>query len=733
MVIRYAPTTPEKAAVRPRAPQPGALPLGLQVATVIQKSLAGLRRARLWIAMGFLLPLFAALAWEALRTPVYRTSATVSFELNGGRPGTPADPAVLAAQMRLAGSRTVLQRAIDREKLVEDESFLARPSGVMAVLKLAMGAMGVGGAAPTEDRAAAILRIVSGSVVATAGDGPNLIEIGASAESPAMAMRLANAVAQSFVDELTATADQALGSERSRADRRADELKSRLREAERKLAQYRVQNGLDSAQSRVAGADQELSAQLARARLAASEARARYEQIQKATASGKEPDVVADLIRTPSLERLKTQYSEASAQEISFRSSLGPRHPAYLEMQQQLREKRRLLQEGLRLALTSARIEWQTARELEMSLEKRVGPVDLPAPQSQQAPMQLRELERDVELARSAYERHIRSVDASEPGGPAPAARLVAAAAQPLHPTSQGRRAIWGAALAASFALMALAALYGIMREFAGKPRAPARASVKPPRKAAEPAKASSGTPPARQAAPTSAPEASPRQRAEPFKTVRVASRTATPSEALSIDHIADDLARGVREFQLQTVFVTSVGGAKSDAALALARAAQSRQLRVLVIDADEENFATSLAHGDGPVTGWVRINGRARPLVAVDGPSPRGFLLIPADSRSSDLTPASVEPLKGIAGNFDLVVIEGPRLGGALSERKLARAAQGVLLAVDGDEAPAVEPVCRALGVSPGLLRVVRGPAPATDPASQPRPRTVVRLRKAA
>jgi succinoglycan biosynthesis transport protein ExoP len=733
MVIRYAPTSPERAAVRPRAPQAGALPLGLRVATIIQKCLAGLRRARLWIAVAFLLPLLAAVAWEALRTPVYRTSAAVSFELGGGRQGAPADPAVLAAQMRLAGSRTVLQRAIDREKLVEDESFLARPSGVMAVLKLAMNAVGLGGAAPTEDRAAAILRIVSGSVVATAGDGPNLIEIWASAESPAMAMRLANALAQSFVDELTATADQALGSERSRADRRADELKSRLREAERKLAQYRVQNGLDAAQSRVAGADQELSAQLARARLAASEARARYEQIQKATASGKEPDVVADLIRTPSLERLKTQYSEASAQEISFRSSLGPRHPAYLEVQQLLREKRRLLQEGLRLALTSARIEWQTARELEMSLEKRVGPVDLPAPQSQQAPMQLRELERDVELARSAYERHIRSVDASEPGGSTPAARLVAAAAQPLHPTSQGRRAIWGAALAASFALMALAALSGIMREFAGLPRAPARAAVKPPRKAAEPAKASPASPPVRQAAPTPAPGASPRQKAEPFKTVRVASRPASPPEALSIDHIADELARGVREFQLQTVFVTSYGGAKSDAALALARAARQRQLRVLMIDADEEHAATSLAHGGGAASGWVRINGRVRPLIPVDGSTRGGVWLIPVESRIGDVAPSAAAPLNGIAGHFDLVVIEGPRLAGALMERKLARAAQGVLLAVDGGEAPAVEPVCRALGVSPELLRVVRSPAPATDPAPEPRPRTVVRLRKAA
>lgn len=739
MVIRYAPASPPPAPLRGPVAFRGdaVLPLSIRLVETLERIRAHLRRRALPMALASAVPLAGLGLFVALKTPVYQTAAAVFVDPQAARPARAdgsTDAAVLAGQLRLATSRTVLQKALEQGKLAEEAGIKGADGWLARLFQIGLKLAGIqsGGG---QNQSVALVQGLSSAVQAKLGDGVNLIEISGTAPDATAAARIANAVAQAFVDEIVASTDAASGSERSRLTRRGDDLKVRLQEAESRLMQFRARNGLDTkAPSTEAGA----ASELVRARAAAAEAKARYEQLQKLMANGKEPEVIADLVQSPSIERLKAQYNDAAAQEISFRSSLGPRHPAYLEVQQQAREKKRLLQEGLRLAQTAARIEWQSAREQEMAAEKRAGSEPAAPAAATQAPMptQLRELERDVEMARAAYDRYIRSLDTPDPAAQGMAARVVSQAAAPLAPLSR----IGGGAIASTLGMSLLfAAIAGLRtgrRRSRTVPEAPSRAlrravSTSRPPMAPEP---QTPAPVVIRHRPAAAPAEAPAYAPEPAQT------PAPQGPALeTIEALASDLVLASGAFTLQTVLCASLApqAGKSEAALALARAAQRQHLRVLVIDADEGEDGLSTRCAGSPVAGTIPIQGRLRPLLAV-GAGPQRFCVIPVEARAPALPDLATLPaLDGIVGHFDLVIVNGPILQGTLLERKLARAAQVVMLPCAPGAMPEPGRASLLLGVSAAMLRFVTAPdaaGMASDGApAASRPMSVVRLRNVA
>ena len=768
MVIRYASQTEPSASdgwsPRPSAPNPFVQPsLAGQLSGAITAGLARFRRRLLPMLLLAALPLAGAFVFQKVMPPLYQTAATVFVDPNGGRPGradVPADPAILATQLNLATSRTVLQKAIEAEKLVQDSTLFARPTGLAALTRTALSLVRGSAAATVEDRPAAILRMMSENIAARRAQGANLIEIVATAPEPATAARLANAVAQTFVDDIILTVDKAQGSERARLLARAEDLRTRLREAEAKLAQFRSQNGLEPANGGAGGraADQDLPSQLARARTAAIDARTRSDQIQKLLAAGKDIEAIADLVRSPSIERLRIQYNEAVAQEASFRTSLGPRHPAYLEAEQQAREKRRILLEGLRLAASGAKADMQAARDLEAALEKRLG-VDAAAVAPSPPPAQMREIEREVELARLAYERQMRLVETADGADQPGIARLVARASVPLQPAEQQNAWIWKIAASAAGLLALLALLVGgrRARQPAGKK---IRTGKTKPEKirtrsfwtgksgAGKGAQDEISTPAGH------APDLSPAMAAEvamvrPAPGARErrvmpdASVPAAPVADTARDTIAHELAERGEEFALQTILVTasSPGLDKTAAAIDLARAAALLDVRVLLIEASEHDPALTGRFASGELSGVIALQGRDRVVVAAElAPGVRAWV-IPAEGVRA--VPANDVPLHrytAIAGNFDLVIMDGPVMSGGLAERKLARTAQTIVVVVPESAQPGAGWVAGQLGVAVDSVRLIPVAfAPQPEVMMPPpertaaRPMSVVRLQKCA
>ncbi|MCA0424560.1 MAG: hypothetical protein LCH61_14795 [Proteobacteria bacterium] len=727
MVIRYASDGPLSSARRDRIHAPAAVDpalahwgSGLDLARIGQRCLARLRRRLIPMLIVAALPFVAAVAWQKVQPPQFEAATAIFVDPaigRGGRSDVPADQALLDAHIRTILSRTTFQKAIEREKLAEDSGLYLKPTGLAALADTVLALVLRHKDRPAEDRGQAILRLMQERMSAVRSGEANLIAVTASASDARTAARLANAVAQTFVDDLVATSDKASGSDRARLMARADELRARLRDMEARLAQARIQNGLDPARG-----DQDVFSQLARARAATLDAKAKSDQIQKLMAAGKDIEAIADLVRSPSIERLRIQYNEAAAQEANFRTSLGPRHPAFLEAAEQAKEKRRLLMEGLRLAASATRAEWQAARDTELQLEKRAGADAAQAIPPAVSP--IKDLERDVELARLAYDRQMRMVEAADGATPGAPARIVTKAAVPNEPVATGRQRAMKVAAAAAALLALLVLVTGRSPERSARPARPRRRDRPAKDGSMATADPAAGMPTVRRPA-----HGTPDMPPQPVS-------PADPEESF-----VEEITARENEFALQVTLVTATTPTpdKSRTALRLALAAARRDVRVLLMDIDDTDHGLSRRFGANPATATIELQGRRRLIVQAEIAPGIVISLIPQeDDRAAPANDTPVPRLLALAGNFDLVILDGPAMTGGVAERKLARTAQSVVVVVDA-EADA-ERLAARLDVSADILRLVQTepipgpPVPPNRPAETPaRPMSIVRLQQCA
>ncbi|HRK24254.1 MAG TPA: hypothetical protein PLQ11_04795 [Beijerinckiaceae bacterium] len=756
MVIRYAsetgPDASEPKRIRPLAPVLAVDSLGLRLSGLARAALARLRRRLLAMILVAALPLAGAFAYLKVMPPVYLATASVFVDPAGGRPGrsdSPVDPAIIAAHLRQVTAKSTFQRAIDKDRLAEDSSIHARPTGMAALARIVLDLINRSQDNRSENRNETLLRVLAEQISARRSGEANLIEIVARSSDGDTAARLANAVAQAFVDEVVAGAGSVQGAERARAAALGDDALKKLREAEAKLADFRARNGIEPAgQGKPGAQDGDIAAQLTRARAASLEAKTRSDQIQKLLASGKDIEAIADLVRSPAIDRLRIQYNEAAAQEASFRTSLGPRHPSYLEAAEQARERRRLLMEGLRLAGSSARSDWQAARDQELALERRAG-TDAPA-QSAAAPAEppalLRELERAVDLARLAYERTLKTQQSAESAPDQGAARVVTRASPSDEPSRIEAGVVWSRAGMASAGLSALVLLLG-----GGGKRSGPSGSVKPSRRSRTvPVRdmqvaGEMATPPADQ---TGAGRVTAEQVARGWaevveRTFGAAPAGGAPASApppaeppTASQAVAREIAARDGEFALQLVLVTAdvPSPQQGEIALDLARASAQLDLRVLVVDANPGDQELSRRFAAAPCKGRLHLNGRDRPLLQAELGAASVAMVPNEQVRGLPANDASGTHIKSLAGHFDLVIINGAPLTDAAAVRALARTAQSIVVAMSNSAGPGQAQIAALLGTSASQVRIVpTGSPPAPPLDARNRPMAVVRLSQCA
>lgn len=757
MVIRYTSDGPPNGGLprqgHPAAPFVSMNEVGERLMSVAMRALARLRRRLVMMVLVAALPFAAAFAVLKVSPALYQADASVFIDPASGRPGRAdgvGDPAMVAALLRQATSKAVLQKAMDKERLAEDSSIFIRPTGAAALTQTLMALVMREEPEKNDNRAAAIMRMLTEQVVARRAGEANLIEISARAYDPGTAARLANAVAAAFVDEVIAGSDATQGAERARVVTRGEELKKKLRDAEARLIQFKSQNGLDAGTGKPAAGDQDLPAQLSRARAATIDAKAKSDQVQKLLATGKDVEAIADFVRSPSVDRLRVQFNEAAAQEANFKTSLGPRHPAYLEAAEQARERRRLLMEGLRLAASSARADWQAARDQELALEKRLGPDAQQVPAAQNPPPALlREMEREVEIARLAVEQHLKAVAGADAGAVSGIARIVARATPPATAATGGQTA-W---TIASWLSLILAGLV-----FAAGRRSPAMAAssraapswgmpplaVRPEQPAEmQDASASAVQPrrPARRLSMSGFRPRSPERAPEPAATHIVRTRPADPPVKISTRDLAREVADRDGEFALQMALVTGVASTdhKLETALDLAASAARLDVRVLLIDADHARCELSHRYAASPVVGHLALQGRDRLMLCVDLAVDAHVWIVPNEAvRAAPSNDGDHRHYPSITGYFDLVIMVAGDMDGSLALRALARTAQTIVVAVPALDTPGMSWLEQQLGVGADVIRPVpSGPGPLetgdSNAGAPSRPMAVVRTNKCA
>ncbi len=237
-----------------------------------------------------------------------------------------------------------------------------------------------------------------------------IVDIDVWSIDPAKAAMLANAISDAYLAE--SKKSQASAARRATTDlsSRLKELQERLRNAENTLATYKAQNNFVGTQDTLIS-DQQLSAsnqRLSAARALTLDAQAKLDQIEASRRASTDAGAIPEALQSPTIANLRAQYAEARKRHAELTSELGPRHPALRQVEKQVDDLRRTINEEIERFAQSAKNDLTRARDYEASLNKALEGQKRQSVQLSQASVRLRELERDVEASRDVYQSFLK-------------------------------------------------------------------------------------------------------------------------------------------------------------------------------------------------------------------------------------------------------------------------------------------------------------------------------------
>ena len=699
--------------------------------------------------------LLAAMLYILSTDTLYTSTTSILVDPRQGRSlsvesavNLAADTGQLESQLKLVTSQTVLRRVVENEKLLNDDEFGPAKPGV---LRRILSVIGRSVTAPTQqDKLDIAVDALSKNITVKRSERTYVIDIQVATREAAKSARLANAVAKAYMDDASEARSEAIRLETDYVRQRLTSLQGKLQEAEERVAVFKEKNKIFDASGKLVNDEQitNISNEVVQARSRTAEAKAKYEQVQRAVKAGRGIDAIGDAQKSTVLERLRTQAAEIARLEANLRTTLGPRHPQLQEVQQQALDTRRLIDEELRRLVQGSANEFQVARSSEASLESELERLRGIAGATNQTLPQLRELERNVEAQRSAFEKLSKAGDTiSQQGADTPIARVIASALVPDGPSSPRKIPILALALVSGFGFGTGLAL---LRESASRKKL-LSASIHDDRdqRAARLGRVAHGSQAStirqrlrhlnrwfrRGTDPASA-EAGPIKSATgPMDSVAAVpffsqAEVNNPHSA-AVDHpgLGFSVAMRARTTSIlrslagmegagpKFLYVTSIedGAGKTVFALNFAFIAAQAGARVLLIDANQHQPSLSVYATDHGHPGLITAMGRLRPAFSIEKAGLEPVLVIAASDGNSQTSARLKETLHtffdgDIDVNFDLVVIDGAAAGQASGDREFGDSADLILLVGSEDVADegCIAMVAKAFDCAPSKIAPV-------------------------
>ena len=635
---------------------------------------------------------------------------------------------VVESQARLITSNSVLLQAIQDTHLADDPEFGADSRGILAAL-LGLFGIEIGTTGEAKLGQTAALEALVRHINVKKTDRSFIVDIEVWSHDPAKAAMLANAISNAYLAE--SKRSQATAARRATSDLsgRLKELQERLRNAENALAVYKAQNNFVGTQDTLIS-DQQLSAsnqRLAAARALTLDAQAKYDQIESSRRASSDAGAIPEALQSPTIANLRAQYAEARKRYAELTSELGPLHPSLRQMEKQVEDLRRTVNEEIERFAQSAKNDLTRARDYEASLNKALETQKRQSVQLSQASVRLRELERDVEASRDVYQSFLkRSRETEEQESlNTSSARIIGEATVPQRrtfPPAMSLLAMIGFMLGALAASGWVAAADRLPPD-TSEPQPVASESKTP----APPPKQPSAAPPRQQPAVASIekPLIARLQESDVMRTLGgilaiggIPDLTRLGWPTLCAGLPLTTFLNAMREMRAivarrspaiaMPVMAVIGAGASEDrnvAALNVALAAARDGARVLMIDADHAAHALSdklngLGKSEPSRLGWLSIGSKASRAIK----TANGISILPdikgSDAKASDAIRRAIAQARS-AGGYDLVILDGPAMPWSAADRKLIDIADGLvaILPVSLDINDCMEDIIAALG----------------------------------
>jgi polysaccharide biosynthesis transport protein len=266
-----------------------------------------------------------------------------------------------------------------------------------------------------------------------------VVSIDFTSTDPEKAARIANAVAQSYVQTQLADKLAATTQATSWLTERVEQLRNRVLESEHAVAKYRNANQLVDSEGTALNAQQlaTVNATLIAARAERADKEARLEQVRQAIEGGGSYDAIAEVMASPLIVILREQETSLLRQKAQLSREYGKRHPRMLEVEAERQDLAAKIDREARNIVRTLEDEVMVARRREHALEESLAEAKDQSAVIGQAGIQLGELEREAAAKRTIYETFLTRLTETREQQDLlrPDARVISAAFVPEKPS----------------------------------------------------------------------------------------------------------------------------------------------------------------------------------------------------------------------------------------------------------------------------------------------------------
>ena len=232
-----------------------------------------------------------------------------------------------------------------------------------------------------------------------------VLEISYTASDPQMAARIANEVAEAYIDDQRLEHKEAARRATTWLNEQLEELKKTIQSSEQAIQAYKAAHGLITTEGGLVQERRltEVNRQLMAAREETAKLANRYEQIQAVLADKAGSTLTAELVADPIVADLRKRYLEILGDEQTSAKQLGDKHEAVIRLRRQKAEIEQLMRKEYERIAKTAYSELEVARSREAKLAGEFEHQATANDQSNEVQIELRELERQGEAHNSVY------------------------------------------------------------------------------------------------------------------------------------------------------------------------------------------------------------------------------------------------------------------------------------------------------------------------------------------
>lgn len=361
----------------------------------------------------------------------------------------------IASEAAVIVAPSVLKRVVEKLDLAKDPEFEVRPHkpGLLGTARAQLFTLF--GVRPREARSTEglsdemieIIETLRQSIDVAPSGITNLLQVNVTSRDPRKAARIANAIADAYLDQQLEGRYNATRRATDWLRERLEEHKIKLRQSEERFENLRAQMDLVEREGATLEEKQlvRLSEELIMQRARTSEAHAKYESVQNLVSDRLYNEKqLAEIAQSGLITLLRTQLAQVIRDEDSLNARFGSGHPAVVKVRAAKQGLNREIDQEVSRIVAILRNEYEIAVRRETSLQESLKSAALRTSNQKSEYVRLRELQREAESDKVLYEAMLQRMKlaATQETWKAADFRVVAEAVPPMSPSKPKTNAL---------------------------------------------------------------------------------------------------------------------------------------------------------------------------------------------------------------------------------------------------------------------------------------------------